>query len=162
MQASTPKSDLEKWKDQHKLACQKDWLSWMANCSQDAPGIDGGHPELPVEVSKGYAGVSGGGFDASASYGQEGLQTDYAVPVAPGASVGTKGVTYTVGADEKVVPKAYAGLCVKWKGSKEEKRGPKVEGEASGGIFQGSWDGHELCGGLQTPAPPDVSVSMKP
>jgi hypothetical protein len=165
LSAAVPKTDQQKWQDQHKLACQKDWLSWMANCSQDGAGVDGGSPDLPIEVSKVYAGASGGGADGSVSYGSDGVQTDYALPVAPGApvQVGTKGVTYSISADEKEVPKAYAGLCVKWKGKKDEKRGPKVETEVSGGILgvSASNDG-EFCGQLQTPAPPEGSVSMKP
>src|SRR5579871_1456633 len=121
--AAVPKTDLQKWKDQHKMQCQSSWLSWLANCSQDGVGVDGGHPDLPVEVSKVYVGGTGGGADGSISYGSDGLTGDYALPVAPGSpvQVGTKGVTYNIATDDKEVPKAYIGLCVKWKGAKESK-----------------------------------------
>jgi hypothetical protein len=162
---AVPKTDQQKWQDQHKVACQKDWLSWMANCSQDGAGVNGGSPDLPIGVSKVYAGASAGGVDGSVSYGTDGLQTDYSVPVAPGSPVsgGTKGVTTTVSADDKMVPKGYIGLCVQIGGKREAKPGPKVETAVSGGFFGGSANNEgEVCVQVQTLAPPEGSFSAKP
>jgi hypothetical protein len=109
-----------------------------------------------------YAGASGAGFDVSGKINADGsLGGDYAIPTAaPGVTTGTKGAGYSLGAD---VPKVYAGVCIGWVGKKGEEKKPRVqtEADASGGIFQGSWDGNELCGGLQTPAPPSAGGFVK-
>jgi hypothetical protein len=114
--------------------------------------------QSPIVFENATVGVSGGGFSYSGTVDSGGNVSQVGgAGVMQGMEVRSDGSQkYSVGGG---VPKAYAQVCVVPVGAKPKRHSARLG--VSSGILGASTDGTDLCGIVQTPAPPEVSLTVK-